>query len=71
MISIKYGAFFSILGLEISNDDAKKLFENFDTDGSGGVNMEEFLVAIRVSGRHFKLHMYIYTTKIETLLKYI
>lgn len=36
-------------GFEVSDDEAKILFEKFDADHSGGINMEEFLVAIRVS----------------------
>lgn len=36
-------------GMEITDDEAKELFQEFDTDNSGGVNLEEFFVAIRVS----------------------
>lgn len=35
-------------GMEISEEEAQDLFDEFDADNSGGVNMEEFLVAIRV-----------------------
>lgn len=37
------------IGFEISQEDAKLMFDNFDLDHSGGINMEEFLVAVRVS----------------------
>lgn len=36
-------------GMEVTDDEARDLFDEFDTDNSGGINMEEFLVAIRVS----------------------
>lgn len=36
-------------GMEITDEEAKQLFDSFDSDNSGGVNMTEFLVAIRVS----------------------
>ncbi|KAK9759063.1 EF-hand domain pair [Popillia japonica] len=35
------------IGFEISQEDAKLMFDNFDLDHSGGINMEEFLVAVR------------------------
>lgn len=35
-------------GMEVSNEEAEELFNKFDTDGSGGINMTEFLMAIRV-----------------------
>lgn len=34
-------------GMEITDEEAKQLFDSFDSDNSGGVNMTEFLVAIR------------------------
>lgn len=37
------------MGMEITNAEAKDLFNKFDTDHSGGINMDEFLVTIRVS----------------------
>lgn len=36
------------IGLEISDDEIKEMFNKFDTDLSGSVNMDEFLVHIRV-----------------------
>lgn len=35
-------------GMELSPEDAKDLFQKFDGDNSGGINLTEFLVAIRV-----------------------
>lgn len=35
-------------GLEISEEEAKEIFERFDADGSGGINVDEFIVALRV-----------------------
>ncbi|XP_045131261.1 crustacean calcium-binding protein 23-like [Portunus trituberculatus] len=34
-------------GLQLNEEDTKKLFNAFDRDGSGSVNYDEFLVAIR------------------------
>lgn len=36
-------------GIELTDEEIQELFTRFDTDGSGSVNMDEFLVAIRVS----------------------
>jgi len=36
-------------GLTLSEDDAKDMFNAFDKDGSGSLNIDEFLMAIRVS----------------------
>lgn len=36
-------------GMELTDDEAKELFEEFDTDNSGGINLEEFFAALRVS----------------------
>lgn len=35
-------------GLELNDDEALDLFNRFDTDGSGTLNMDEFLIALRV-----------------------
>ncbi|KAI4465184.1 ef-hand calcium-binding domain containing protein [Holotrichia oblita] len=35
------------IGFDISQEDAKSMFDSFDLDHSGGINMEEFLVAVR------------------------
>ncbi|XP_055530313.1 calcyphosin-like protein isoform X2 [Wyeomyia smithii] len=34
-------------GLEVSNEEASDIFNEFDADGSGSLHMNEFLVAIR------------------------
>lgn len=39
-------------GLEVSEDDAVEIFNKFDSDGSGTINMTEFLVGIRVSSEY-------------------
>lgn len=36
-------------GTNCSNDDIEEMFEKFDIDGNGSVNMTEFLLALRVS----------------------
>ena len=36
-------------GLELNDDDLKNLFQKFDIDSSGTVNIDEFLIAVRVS----------------------
>lgn len=36
-------------GLELSSDEISSMFEKLDGDGSGSVNVEEFIVAVRVS----------------------
>ena len=36
-------------GLELNDDDLKNLFHKFDLDSSGTVNIDEFLIAVRVS----------------------
>lgn len=35
-------------GLEVSNEEAQEIFNQFDTDASGTINMNEFLLGIRV-----------------------
>lgn len=35
-------------GMEFTDEEAKELFQEFDTDNSGGINLEEFFAAIRV-----------------------
>lgn len=47
-------------GMEITDDEAKELFQEFDTDNSGGVNLEEFFIAIRVRCNWFKNILFIY-----------
>ena len=37
-----------ILGLDMSDEELKGLFEKFDTDGSGSINVTEFLQGVRV-----------------------
>lgn len=36
-------------GLEVSEEEGQEIFNRFDADGSGGINMTEFLIGIRVS----------------------
>lgn len=35
------------VGLELSEDDTKEIFQKFDTNGDGSINIEEFLIHIR------------------------
>jgi calcyphosin len=35
-------------GLDITANEAKEIFNSFDKDGSGTINMTEFLLGIRV-----------------------
>ena len=37
------------LGLDMNEEEMKDLFERFDTDGSGSINVTEFLQGVRVS----------------------
>jgi Ca2+-binding EF-hand superfamily protein len=36
-------------GMELNEEETKELFDRFDKDGSGSIDMDEFLLAIRVS----------------------
>ena len=36
-------------GMGLSVEETKSLFDLFDKDGSGGIDMDEFLLAVRVS----------------------
>lgn len=36
-------------GLDVNDEEAAEIFNQFDTDGSGTINMTEFLLGIRVS----------------------
>lgn len=36
-------------GLELSDDEIAELFEKLDVDDSGGISIEEFITAVRVS----------------------
>jgi hypothetical protein len=36
-------------GMELNEEETKELFDRFDRDGSGSIDMDEFLLAIRVS----------------------
>lgn len=49
-------------GMEITDDEAKEMFQEFDTDNSGGVNLEEFFVAIRVRSPLWSLHIHVQNT---------
>lgn len=37
------------VGLDCSDDEIQEIFQRFDVDGNGSVNMTEFLLALRVS----------------------
>lgn len=37
------------MGMELTDEKGEELFKKFDTDDSGSINIEEFLVHIRVS----------------------
>ncbi|KAH8250307.1 hypothetical protein KR026_010643 [Drosophila bipectinata] len=41
------------MGLELSDSEIQDMFTRFDTDGSGNINMTEFLVKLRVSSITF------------------
>jgi Ca2+-binding EF-hand superfamily protein len=36
-------------GMELSKEDTEELFQRFDKDGNGSIDMDEFLLAVRVS----------------------
>jgi hypothetical protein len=36
-------------GMELNAEETKELFDRFDKDGNGSIDMDEFLLAIRVS----------------------
>ena len=40
-------------GLELVEEEEKLLFEKFDVDGSGTINIDEFLIAVRVSCKNY------------------
>lgn len=40
-------------GTEFSEEECKDLFTRFDTDNSGSLDVEEFLMAIRVKKERF------------------
>ena len=35
-------------GLKANEEEAQKMFDRFDKDGGGTINIDEFLIAIRV-----------------------
>jgi hypothetical protein len=45
-------------GMDLTDEEVQELFNRFDKDGSGSINMDEFLVAIRVSGLHLEQFVY-------------
>ena len=49
---------FHTLGLELTIDEMKDLFERFDTDGSGSINVTEFLQGVRVRINIFNFQKY-------------
>ena len=42
-------------GLILNEEQTKQLFSRFDRDGSGTIDMSEFLIAIRVGNRRYFL----------------
>jgi Ca2+-binding EF-hand superfamily protein len=45
-------------GMELTDEEIRELFTRFDTDQSGSINMEEFLVAIRVRFNSHDMNSY-------------
>lgn len=45
-------------GLEVSDDEAVEIFNKFDSDGSGTINMTEFLLGIRVGSAQNKYNCF-------------
>ena len=39
-------------GLKASKEESDKIFARFDKDGGGTINIDEFLIAIRVINTH-------------------
>lgn len=35
-------------GLKVTKEESDEIFQRFDTDNSGGINVDEFLIALRV-----------------------
>lgn len=36
-------------GLKVNKEEAEEMFKKFDMDGGGTVNIDEFLIAVRVN----------------------
>lgn len=36
-------------GMRLTKEESSEIFRRFDTDNSGGINIDEFLIALRVS----------------------
>ena len=49
-------------GLDCTDDECRIMFEQFDKDGSGTVNIDEFLMAIRVGIDFFQKMRYLIFT---------
>jgi Ca2+-binding EF-hand superfamily protein len=45
-------------GMELTDEEIGELFTRFDTDQSGSIHMEEFLVAIRVRFNNHDLNSF-------------
>jgi Ca2+-binding EF-hand superfamily protein len=45
-------------GMNMNEEETKELFQRFDKDGNGSIDMDEFLLAIRVS-QHALLNLYV------------
>lgn len=41
-------------GLELSDEECKSLFDSFDKDGNGYLDLDEFIQAMRVSERCYR-----------------
>ena len=56
-------------GMDLNAEETKKLFDLFDKDGSGSIDMDEFLLAIRVSLQcNFFPHLPYFTTTCRFIL---
>ena len=54
-------------GLELSDDEISDLFKKFDTDGSGGISVDEFIIAVRVNSNFIYLSILIKMYQIKKI----